>query len=315
LIGLPVNSVHLPATTVKNPPAPAVKGLRRLASRVSGSRRTRPEPVPVPPSTAPTVAAASDPVPVISSRPFRRADPVLRWKDPSHAPDGDFSACAMANALLRVHGIPRHGDSWDAVSSFSLSYDGYAYWDDVSELATRSTRHWTRDRTLPSSVDELRACLFYEQRRWHHFGEVPNGRGERYVWALLDALRNVVAARTVDPVSGGDRSVAAITVIVSAATPSEIRSFLDDDAGYLTWASDHSDGFVVNADRTLSPNSLMLHRARCSCIGGPAGPGRTRTGNYRKVCGPNAERLLDWCRTDIGAEPASCGHCRPGTVI
>jgi hypothetical protein len=298
---------------VKNPPAPVVKGLRRLATRVSASRQTRADAAAVPSTMAPTAAVAGAPVPVVSKPAPRRPDPLLRWKDPSHAPDGDFSACALANAQLRVHGIPGHGDGWDAVSSFSLSYDGYAYWDDVSELATRSVRRWTRDRTLPLSIDELRACLFYEQRRWHHFGEVPNGRGERYVWALLDALRTVVAARIVEPVSGVDRTVGAITVIVPAASPSVIRSFLDDDAGYLTWVSDHSDGFVVNADRTLSPNSLMLHRARCACIGGPARKGRTRTGNYRKVCGADAERLLDWCRIDIGVEPATCGHCQPIT--
>jgi hypothetical protein len=119
---------------------------------------------------------------------------VLHWRDPDHAPPGDFAAYAVPNGQLRVHGIPDRGDPWDAVSSFSLSYDGYAYWDDVSELATRWVRGWTRDRTLPTSIDEVRACLFYEQRRWHHFGEEPNGRGAQYVWALLDTVRSLVAA-------------------------------------------------------------------------------------------------------------------------
>jgi hypothetical protein len=120
----------------------------------------------------------------------------LRWTDPNHPPEGDFTACAVTNGQLRVHGIPDRGDPWEAVSSFSLSYDGYAYWDDVSELATRRIRGWTRDRTLPASIDEVRACLFYEQRRWHHFGEEPNGRGALYFWALLDTLRSLVAARS-----------------------------------------------------------------------------------------------------------------------
>jgi hypothetical protein len=67
----------------------------------------------------------------------------------------------------------------------------------------------------------------------------------------------------------------------------------------------------VNADRTLSPHSLMLHRATCSSIGGPARSGRTRTANYRKVCASDVEALVDWCRTDIGVEPGCCRHCRP----
>jgi hypothetical protein len=98
---------------------------------------------------------------------------------------------------------------------------------------------------------------------------------------------------------------------VSVPAPSSVRSFLDDDAGYLAWAAAHVGGFVVNADRTLSPNSLMLHRASCSCIEGPASPGRTRTANYRKVCAADVDSLVDWCRTDIGVDPGSCRHCRP----
>ena len=89
-------------------------------------------------------------------QPPARPDPCCAGRTRTSPRKGDFVACAIPNAQLRVHGIPEHGDSWDAVSSFSLSYDGYAYWDDVSELATRSMRHWTRARTLPATVDEVR---------------------------------------------------------------------------------------------------------------------------------------------------------------
>ncbi len=150
-------------------------------------RRPRsPERPPFRPAPSPTSGPAQ----------FPALDPRLRWKNPSHPPGGDFGPCAVPNAQLRVHGIPDRSDSWDAISSFSLSYDGYAYWDDVSELATRSIRNWTRHHCLPATIDEVRGCLFYEQRRWHHFGEEPNGRGGYYLWALLDSLRSLVAART-----------------------------------------------------------------------------------------------------------------------
>jgi len=284
---------------------PAAKtGIRRLAPRVPGSRGRQRGPGPG--TDPPADGGAGTP-----SHYPARPDPVLRWKDPSRSPAGDFAPCAVPNGQLRVHAIPDHADSWDAVSSFSLSYDGYAYWDDVSELATRSIRAWTRSRTLPGSVDEFRGCLFYEQRRWHHFGEEPNGRGAQYVWALLDGLRALVAARIVDPPPAVHRGEPGPGP--GPATPrGPIGSFLDDDAGYLAWASAHNDGFVVNADRTLSPNSLMLHRAACTCIVGPVGSGRSRTANYRKVCASDLDVLVDWCRTDIGVEPALCRHCQPG---
>jgi hypothetical protein len=170
---------------------PTARGLRGLATRVSATRNRRGDPD--------TPGAAPDDV-VVPPGPPPRPDPVLRWHDQLLPPGGDFTACAIPNGQLRLHGIPERGDSWDAVCSFSLTYDGYAYWTDVSELATRSVRTWTRHHRLPATIDEVRACLFYEQRRWHHFGEDPNGRGAQYVWALLDTLRNLVAARS--PLAG-----------------------------------------------------------------------------------------------------------------
>jgi len=292
--------MHVPGMAFDNQRSGTKGPLRRLATRVPGARsRQRARAAVARPPSDPDVGAGRTPT---------RPDPVLRWRDPSRAPAGAFAPCAVPNGQLRVHGIPDHTGTWDAVASFCLSYDGYAYWDDVSELATRSIRNWTRAHALPDSIDEVRACLFYEQRRWHHFGEEPNGRGAQYVWALLDSLRNLVAARAVPTAPPAD---AAEPRCVFVTTPGPVRSFLDDDAGYLAWVSSHSGGFVVNADRTLSPNSLMLHRATCSCIGGPARPGRTRTGHYRKVCAADLESLVDWCRMDIGVDPGCCGHCHP----
>ena len=123
-----------------------------------------------------------------------RADPVLRWTDPGHPPSGDFVACAVPNGRLTVADVPRRGDPWETVSSFCLSYDGYAYWDDVSELAARCLRRWTRHGAVPATIDEVRGCLFFEQRRWHHFGEDPNGRGAHYLGDLLDTLHGLVAS-------------------------------------------------------------------------------------------------------------------------
>jgi hypothetical protein len=241
-----------------------------------------------------------------------RPEPVLQWKDPSRPPAGDFAGVAVPNGALTASGIPHRGDSWETVSTFALSYDGYAYWDDVAALATRSLRRWIRDRTVPASIDEVRGCLFYEQRRWQHFGEDPNGRRAQYVWVLLDTLRALVTSRSL-PAPGGHPP--ASTPVRAPSLPhdraSVIRSFLDDDGGYLAWATEHDLGFVVNADRTMSPKSLVLHRATCSSIGPMPSPGRKRTASHRKICAADVEALLSWCREDIGADPGVCRHCRP----
>ena len=124
----------------------------------------------------------------------RRPDPELRFSHAWRAPDGVFAANAVANGRLHVELVPDRTAPWEAVEEFALTYDGYAYWSDVVELAGRALRRWTRDGTLPDGIDELRACLFFEERRWHHFGEEPHGRAARYVGALLDAIGSAVAS-------------------------------------------------------------------------------------------------------------------------
>ena len=121
--------------------------------------------------------------------------PQLRFKDPERSPAGEFGA-PIPNAALRSSDIPRHATSWDVVGEFALTYDGYAYWDDLSDLANNTVRFWTRNLTLPQGIDELRGCLFYEQRRWHHRGDEPRGRSSDYVWALVDAIGALVAEAT-----------------------------------------------------------------------------------------------------------------------
>ena len=122
-----------------------------------------------------------------------RIEPQLQWTDAHRPPAGDFAASAIPNAELDLTAVPRRGESWDAVSDFALSYDGYAYWDDLSTLAGRVLQRWTRRRSLPATLDELRGCLFYEQRRWNHFGEEPTGRSAEYMWAMVEAIGAMVA--------------------------------------------------------------------------------------------------------------------------
>lgn len=123
-----------------------------------------------------------------------RPGPTLRWTDPRRAPAGAFAALAVPNGELVATAVPQRGEAWETVSAFCLSYDGYAHWDDLPELANRALQRWTRHHTTPPLLDEARACLFYEQRRWHHFGVEPVDRAADYVWALLDTVRALAPA-------------------------------------------------------------------------------------------------------------------------
>jgi hypothetical protein len=150
----------------------------------------------------------------------KRPEPQLTWTDPEHAPDGDFAARAIVNTELDITAVPQRGESWDAVSDFALSYDGYAYWDDLAALAGSVLQRWTRRRSLPDTLDELRGCLFYEQRRWHHFGEEPTGRSAEYMWAMVNAIASLAppATPTFEPVAPTPARAAAKSHVKLVAT-------------------------------------------------------------------------------------------------
>ncbi|HMK63178.1 MAG TPA: hypothetical protein VK386_06130 [Acidimicrobiales bacterium] len=118
----------------------------------------------------------------------RRPDPVLLVHDALAVPLGAFTAAAVPNGRLTSDAVPGPGAVWEEVEEFALSYDGYGYWSDVAELARRTLQRWTRDHGLPHNLDELRGCLFYEERRWHHFGREPLGPSRQYFDALLAAI-------------------------------------------------------------------------------------------------------------------------------
>lgn len=79
---------------------------------------------------------------------------------------------------LRREIVPRRGAPWYEVWEFALTFDGYAYAGKsrtLGEEANVVAAVWHARSDLPSSLDDLRSCLFFEQRRYHHFGEDPDG--------------------------------------------------------------------------------------------------------------------------------------------
>ena len=60
--------------------------------------------------------------------------------------------------------------------------------------------------------------------------------------------------------------------------------FVEDDDGFMAWANDHPNGFVLNVERNPKAGYLILHTATCAqIIDRRTAPGR-RTYDYIKVC-------------------------------
>lgn len=91
----------------------------------------------------------------------------------------------IVNKDLTLSDIPSSDASW---GEFALTFDGYNVWgsfDKCAEIAN-ARRH--------ESLTDLRTCLFFEQRRWRHFGEDPDEEAMMYLRGVIEKIRSRVTA-------------------------------------------------------------------------------------------------------------------------
>jgi hypothetical protein len=86
--------------------------------------------------------------------------------------------------------VPDPRDDFEAIVSFAYTFDGYARYgmEGCGALANATLSRFLADRSLPDDLDELRACLYFEARRWIVLEAEPDTRARLYVGALLDRL-------------------------------------------------------------------------------------------------------------------------------
>lgn len=88
-------------------------------------------------------------------------------------------------ALKRAH-VPGPNAPWSDIEAFALTFNGHArFGNTLGEL----TSEHRRNGTIPATLDELRGCLFFEQRRWRHQGSRPDAPGLAFIGRLLEAIR------------------------------------------------------------------------------------------------------------------------------
>ena len=101
----------------------------------------------------------------------------------------------IQNAELTEKDIPSPSADWSAIGWFALTFDGYEYWgsfDKCGEVANKWASVWREKQGLPHTLTELRTCLFFEQRRWRHYGYNPDEKAMIYICALVEAIREKV---------------------------------------------------------------------------------------------------------------------------
>lgn len=90
---------------------------------------------------------------------------------------------------LTLTDIPPVEADLDALIAFAHTFDGYRHWGSFEQCAEIAN---AQDH---ESLEKLRTCLFFEARRWRHFGEDPDTDAEQYWRKLVAAIRREVQSR------------------------------------------------------------------------------------------------------------------------
>ena len=101
----------------------------------------------------------------------------------------------ITNRELVIDRIPSAISSWDAIQRFALTFDGYAVFNTAAEPEGCGELANSRQA---KTLTELRASLFFEQRRWRHYGEVPESLDLIYIQSLLWRIRQCVRQGLLD---------------------------------------------------------------------------------------------------------------------
>jgi hypothetical protein len=97
---------------------------------------------------------------------------------------------SVPHRLLTREGLPASRAPFEEIVEFAYTFDGYARFglEGCGTLANETLARFLHDRTLPDDLDALRACLFFEARRWIVLEREPDTRARLYVDALLERV-------------------------------------------------------------------------------------------------------------------------------
>lgn len=100
---------------------------------------------------------------------------------------GLWQACIVSAVRVPASDAPLSEVMQFATTTY-FGYDRHGGVEGLGALANSSIELWRQSRSLPSSVQLIRASLFFESRRWHHYGYSPDDEAEAYMRALVEKL-------------------------------------------------------------------------------------------------------------------------------
>lgn len=98
--------------------------------------------------------------------------------------------------------VPSDDAPWPDIWRFALTYNAYDRHDGTDAVAhqgNQSLEKWRTKRALPDDLQTARTALFFEQRRFHHFGSAPSGDHGVYIRALVGRIRDLAGGTVPGP--------------------------------------------------------------------------------------------------------------------
>jgi hypothetical protein len=88
---------------------------------------------------------------------------------------------------------PEDAKNLDSIWHYALTVDGYEFTKEhfgreCGDIANERLQKYKETKKWDGSFQELRCCLFFEQRRWRHFGYDPEGEDLEGILLLFNAL-------------------------------------------------------------------------------------------------------------------------------
>ena len=107
----------------------------------------------------------------------------------------------IPNSELNQNDLPLPDAKWEDIQEFALSFNGYEYWGSFgkcADIANKIAEEYEQTKRLHCSLTGLRTCLFFEQRRWRHFGYAPDEDSMKHIHALIEEIGNKIANEELD---------------------------------------------------------------------------------------------------------------------
>jgi hypothetical protein len=98
--------------------------------------------------------------------------------------------------------VPSVDADLDEIWAFALTYNAYDRHGGSSgaaRLANSAADRWEKDASVPIRLNTARAALFFEQRRYHHFGWDPEGSSDAYIRSLVGRIQKLTGGRVSGP--------------------------------------------------------------------------------------------------------------------